>query len=227
VPCCPSNLSRTWASLGKYIYAWDDDNVWIHQYFGNRATPLGISIHSELPFTGSMTIDLNLPSARTFALHLRLPSWSLNPQVKVNHPAVETVPSAPVLPPTAQGYDPRLSRFLTLRREWQPGDRLELTLDTPLLLRRAHPKVKGHAGKVALTRGPLVYCLESVDNPGVDIFSAQLDPTTLAETFVSDLLGGIIKITAKATNGQALTFIPYHLWGNRGASQMVVWANAF
>lgn len=225
VPCCPSNLSRTWANLGKYVYAWDDENVWIHQYLGNQAAPLGISIHSGLPFTGSVTIDLDLPAAKTFTLHLRLPSWSLKPQVRVNGEEIETGLIPPASNPTAQGYDPRTSRFLPLRREWQPGDRLELSFDTPTLLRTAHPKVKGHAGKVALTRGPLIYCLESVDNPGVDIFTAQLDPATLTETFAPEMLGGILKITAQTTEGQDLTFIPYHLWGNRGESQMTVWVN--
>jgi len=226
VPCCPSNLSRTWASLGKYIYSWDDDNIWIHQYFGNQATPLGISIKSGLPFTCSATIELDLPSAKTFTLHLRLPSWSGKPHIMVNGEEIE-MGSAPVVnSPTAQGYNPRLSRFLPIRREWRPGDQVELTFDTPIVLRTAHPKVKGHAGKVAVTRGPQVYCLESVDNPGVDIFSAQLDPSTLTEAFFSDLLGGILKITAKTTDDQNLTFIPYHLWGNRGESQMTVWVTS-
>ena len=108
---------------------------------------------------------------------------------------------------------------------WKPGDVLKLTLDMPIILRTAHPKVKGHAGKAALTRGPLVYCLESVDNPGVDIFITQLDPATLTETFVPDLLGGTLKISGKTKDGAMLTFIPYYLWGNRGESQMTVWIN--
>jgi DUF1680 family protein len=225
VPCCPPNLSRTWASLGKYIYFWDDENIWIHQYFGNQAA-LGISIKSGLPFTGSVTIDLGLPTAKTFTLHLRLPSWSTKPKVKVNDEEIETGSAPLASAPTAQGYDPRQSRFIPICREWQPGDQVELTFDTPIVLRTAHPKVKGHTGKVALTRGPLVYCLESIDNLGVDIFTARLDPSTLAETFDSNLLGGILKITAKTTGNQNLTFIPYHLWGNRGPSQMVVWVNS-
>jgi DUF1680 family protein len=224
VPCCPPNLSRTWASLGKYIYSWDDDNIWIHQYFGNQSA-LGVSIKSGLPFTGSATIDLDLPSSKTFTLHLRLPSWSTQPQVKLNAEEIETASMPSVDTPTAQGYDPRLSRFLPIRREWRRGDHIELTFDTPIVLRKAHPKVKGHEGKVTLTRGPLVYCLESVDNPDVDIFAAQLDPSTLAETFDNGPFGGTLKITAKTTDGQQLTFIPYHLWGNRGPSQMTVWVN--
>jgi DUF1680 family protein len=92
--------------------------------------------------------------------------------------------------------------------------------------RHAHPKVKGHAGKIAVTRGPLVYCLESVDNLGVDIFTARLDPVSLVEKFVPDLLGGCVVIHGKTTDGKALKFIPYFLWANRGESQMTVWVNS-
>lgn len=76
--------------------------------------------------------------------------------------------------PTASGYDPRLSQFLPIRRVWSPGDVLELEFEMPIKLRRASPKVRGHMDKIALTRGRMVYCLESVDNPNVDIFSTHI-----------------------------------------------------
>ena len=140
VPCCPSNLSLTWADLGIYIYSTDQNAVWIHQYIGS--------------------------------------------QTKLN-----------------------------------PGGAVEITL------RRTHPRVKRHQNKADLTRGPLVYCLESVDNPGVDIFSARLEPTTLHAEYAADLLGGITLLSGQTTDGASLTFIPYHLWANRGESQMMVWVN--
>jgi DUF1680 family protein len=93
-------------------------------------------------------------------------------------------------------------------------------------LRRAHPKVKGHDGKIAITRGPLVYCLESVDNPDVDIFSAELELSSLRDDFLPKLLGGCVVIHGKTTDGKSLKFIPYFLWANRGESQMTVWVNA-
>ena len=130
------------------------------------------------------------------------------------------------LEPTACGYDPRLSRFVTLRRRWSPGDEITLQLELPITLQRAHPKVKGHAGKAALTRGPLVYCLESVDNPGVDIFSARLRADSLRRrsTPLTCWVGSGC-CAAKPRAGTPVTAIPYHLWGNRGESQMNVWVN--
>ena len=95
----------------------------------------------------------------------------------------------------------------------------------PIQFRRAHPKVKGHKNKVAVTRGPLVYCLESVDNPDLDIFNAILETTSLEIMFDTNLLGGIVKLVGQTKTGKPLTFIPYHLWGNRGESTMTVWVN--
>lgn len=80
-------------------------------------------------------------------------------------------------------------------------------------------------GKVALTCGPLVYCLESCDNPGVDIFNAVLEPATVRTSFSLETLGGSRLIYGKTVNGENLVFIPYHLWGNHGESKMTVFVN--
>ena len=91
--------------------------------------------------------------------------------------------------------------------------------------RRAHPGVRGHRGKVAITRGPLVYCLESVDNPDVDIFADRLDPASLAPVSDPGLLDGAVSIQGSTSKGRALKLIPYLLWGNRGPSDMTDWIN--
>jgi DUF1680 family protein len=122
-------------------------------------------------------------------------------------------------------YDPRCSYFTTINLPWSEGDVVQIDFDMSIQLRRAHPKVQGHAGKVTVTRGPLVYCLESVDNPGVDIFTAQLDPSSLRDEFIPDLLSGCVLIHGKTTDGKPLKFIPYFLWANRGEAQMTVWVN--
>jgi hypothetical protein len=217
VPCCPSNLSRTFADLGKYIYSFEKDNLWIHQYVSNETlvdvgVPVKIEIKSELPWKGKFRIHVKPGIRKEFRINLRKPSWgvaSFGEQM------------------TASGYDPRNARYDTISRVWSPeGERLELNFDMSIQLRRAHPKVKGHTGKVALTRGPLVYCLESVDNPDVDIFTAELDPASLRDEFVNDLLGGCVVIHGKTMDGKPLKFIPYFLWANRGESQMVVWVKS-
>jgi DUF1680 family protein len=126
---------------------------------------------------------------------------------------------------TGLGYDPRASWFTDIERTWSAGDILEFNFYLSIKLHRAHPKVKGHQGKVAVTRGPLVYCLESVDNPDVDIFNTTIEFASLESVFDPNLLGEIVKIVGQTKTGKPLTFIPYHLWGNRGESTMIVWVN--
>jgi DUF1680 family protein len=228
IPCCPSNLSRTWANLGKYIFSSDGQAVWIHQYIGSQIKPetgifSEIQMDSGLPYTGQVAIRLTPRTQAEFALHLRLPAWSSLTQVTVNGEAVPVPPAAFESQVAGGAYDPRTAQFLPIRRAWSAGDRIEIEFDLAIRLRRAGSKVKGQRGKVAVTRGPLVYCLESLDNPGVDLFTCRLDPTSLRAEPALELLGGIMVLRATTFDGRALTFIPYFLWANRGPSQMNVW----
>jgi DUF1680 family protein len=243
VPCCPSNLSRTWADLGRYIISPDchcegeaRSNLFIHQYISSETDCdlARLTIQSGLPWDGKVEITLHPASSAEFTLHLRIPSWCQTPVISVNNDhqtfdAAQGRPSTfnfPTFPPTAIGYDPRLATWLPILRTWANGDviRLEFNMTTRLL--RTHPKVRGQHGKVAVTRGPLVYCLESVDNRDVDIFSVTVDSTSLTPKFDAGVLGGVVKIEGQTTDGKPLAFIPYHLWGNRGESQMNVFVNA-
>jgi len=213
VPCCPSNLSRTFADLGKYIYSYDENEIWIHQYVSSEAIVNGvhIKIESELPWNGKVKIRVKPEARREFTLRVRKPSWTT------------TSPKES----TASGYDPRTADYESITRVWSTdGETLEFNFNMSIQLRHAHPKVQGHASKVTVTRGPLVYCLESVDNPGVDIFTAQLDSSSLTPEFIPDLLGGCVVIYGKTMDGKPLKFIPYFLWANRNESQMTVWVNA-
>ena len=240
VPCCPSNISRTWADLGKYIFSAGSGEIWVHQYIGNRSTvdlgfPVDITLQSALPWQGEVNIRLELESPVEFTLHLRLPSWRQQPaadpgsppgvSLKVNGKSFERLPASSAPPATASGYDPRQSCFVSIQRVWSPGDVIQLHFALPIVLRRADPRVKGHSGKVALTRGPLVYCLESIDNPDLDIFSMQIDSTSLRAEQAPQLLGGVWILRGQTVSGQPFTAIPYNLWANRGPSQMNVWVN--
>ena len=216
VPCCPSNLSRTFADLGKYIYSWEENNLWIHQYVSNETTvhfdvPTQVKIESELPWHGKVRVHIKPERRKEFRIHLRIPSWNSS-----HEPGNST----------ASGFDPRNATYEMMSRTWSSdGETLDFNFAMSIKLRRAHPKVKGHAGKAAITRGPLVYCLESVDNPEIDIFAARLDPSSLHDEHVHGLLSGCVVIYGRTTDGEPLKFIPYFLWANRGESQMTVWVN--
>ncbi|GAP13019.1 putative glycosyl hydrolase [Longilinea arvoryzae] len=227
VPCCPSNLSRTWADLGGYIYTNNADSLSVHQYISSSFTdgPLNLEMRSELPWQGHVRLTVKaVRGPEPVALRLRLPAWAAGMRTRVNAQPAEAFP-LPVRSdePTDAGYDPRKAVFVPLERAWSVGDVVEIDFDMPVRLLRAHPRVKGHDGRVAVTRGPLVYCLEDCDNLGVDLFDARLDPESLSWVEDEALLGGIVKLVGRTVDGQALTFIPYFLWGNRGPSQMTVW----
>jgi DUF1680 family protein len=242
VPCCPSNLSRIWADLGKYIYSTEPGTLRVHQYISNKTKGLTIPLDDGQSVDVSVEMESGLPweskirlkitaiafdKPLPFKIQFRQPSWTDKVKVMINGNAEDTVvPACDCASETpASGYDPRRAVFHSMVRPWVNGDILEIDFDQPIRLRRAHPRVKGHTGKVAVTRGTLVYCLESIDNPGIDLFTTHLDPASLAPVLDQDLLGGIIKLTGKTTTGDSLTFIPYFLWGNRGPSQMTVWVN--
>ena len=231
VPCCPSNLSRTWASVGKYLYSYDAHALWVHQYIGSEvqvdlALPVGIRMESGLPWGGDVAISVSPETPASFCLYLRMPSWADGAQVWVNGQAIEmraAMASSGGADLPASGYIPQRAAYLPLARTWSPGDTVEVQFQMPVAVRRAHPKVRSVRGQVALTRGPLVYCLESVDNPGLDLFQARIDPSSVRGEFDPDLLGGIWVLRGRTADGQTFRAIPYAFWANRGESQMAVW----
>jgi DUF1680 family protein len=121
--------------------------------------------------------------------------------------------------------NPEDAVWIEIERLWAEGDHVVLAFELPLRILRADERVNSVRGKAALARGPLVYCLESVDNPDVNIFSATIDYESLHVVHDPGVLGGCWLMHAKSLADENLTLIPYHLWGNRGASQMTVFVN--
>ncbi len=241
IPCCPSNISRTWANLSKYITSNQPGQLTLHQYIssrieevidlpdGNRCS-LKLSVHSELPWQGHLSLMVDEADysggTQPFDLRLRWPSWAADMRMNINGESAEITskPDTP-LKSTASGFDPRAAVFQSSERVWQSGDRVDIHFSMPVRLLTAHPRVKGHQGRAAITRGPLVYCLESVDQPGIDIFNCRVDADSLTPSFDPSVEGGMLRLLAKTTGGDPLIMIPYYSWGNRGPSQMTVWVN--
>ena len=225
VPCCPSNLSRTWAFLQEDILESDGDCLYIQQYITSRHSlcmgggELLLEMDSGLPWDGKVTLRFQHTPEQPFTIKLRKPSWSGDITLWLNGEVIQTVKHEPTESVTPQNAD-----WLDVTRTWRENDTLTLDFDLPIRLLRANKGVRSVRGKAALSRGPLVYCLESIDNPQVDIFRTHLEPTSL-RVEPSDLLGGSTLIIGSSTSGEKLTFIPYHLWGNRGLSRMSVFVS--
>ncbi len=232
--CCPGNISRTWASLGGYIFSLRGREIMVHQYIDSVYEPaepgecglVRIAIRTELPREGRAVIEMTCVPGSRAVLSLRIPSWSGPPSIVVNgEPWPTGVP--PGVRATASGYSPYGSYYARFDREWKRENRIEIELPMEILIRRSDRRVRANRGRVALTRGPLVYCLESVDNPGTRIPGARLDPSRpLTARLREPHFSGACAIVGSGPDGETLTFIPYFSWANRGASSMEVWVKA-
>lgn len=210
--CCPSQLSRFLPSIGNYIYASSDDALWVNLYIGNTGqirigeTDILLTQETDYPWDGSvkLTISTSLPLEKE--IRLRIPNWCKTYDLSINGKRINVSEE--------KGY--------AVIKDWKSQDVIALDMDMPVEIVAADPHVKENFGKRAIQRGPLVYCMEEIDNP-VYFDQIQLSPSTTFQTaFASDILNGIKTIK---TNGraQSATFIPYYAWDNRKAGKMRVW----
>jgi len=233
--CCPPNVARLIASLGQYAYGASDDAAFVHLYVGGEADvqvagqDVRLQVTSGYPWDGQISIKVTDVQGHRFKLAVRVPGWSSEARLKVNGQELALAGLV------ADGY-------AYIDREWKDGDEAVLELDMSAHRVYAHPSVRANAGKVALQRGPLVYCLEEADN-GAPITSLMLPADAeLRSRFDEQLLGGctviesdgwrddseawgeeLYRTAGKKRQPAKLTFIPYYLWANRGEGEMTVW----
>jgi len=234
--CCPPNLARLLASLGDYMYSVSDNTLYSHLFVGGTAQveiagqQLVIKQHSQLPWHGKVSYELQLGASADFGLAVRVPNWSSENVLYVNGEKLELTGLV------RNGY-------AVIERTWSNGDRVELELDMSIKRMKSHPRVRSNSGKVALQRGPIVYCIEQADN-GTDLQHVRLPETSeLKLSFNSELAGGVYTIEATGLTADVsswsddlyaanaslglkekkLTFIPYYTWANRGEGEMMVW----
>ena len=242
--CCPVNVVRFIPSIAGYVYAVKGDSLYVNLYAAGSATvdlggqKVGVTQDTRYPWDGRVVIGLEPEKAGRFTLALRIPGWARNepvpsdlyryvgsagPQVKL------AVNGSPVELTLAKGY-------AAVERDWKAGDRVMLEMPMPIRRVVAHENVQEDRGKVALERGPIVYCLEGVDNPGPEFDALVLgDGAQLKSEYRADLLGGVEVISGEAqtlgrmsggaveSKARSFTAIPYYAWAHRGPSPMTVW----
>jgi len=235
--CCPPNVVRTIAEVGGYGYSKTDDALWVNLYGGNKLTTelggrsLTVEQKTEYPWSGRIAIAIADWPGGEFTLKCRIPAWTDSAKLLVNgKPADE-----PATPGT----------HAAIRRDWRPGDRVQLELSMPAQLIESHPLVEETRNHVAVKRGPVVYCLETPELPeGVKISDIALSADAeYKPRYDADLLGGVAVIETTAEirraadwNGklyrplsaanarmEKVHLIPYYAWANRGPGEMSVW----
>lgn len=211
--CCPSQICRFLPSIGNYIYGVSDDAIWVNLYIGDKADVrfggknLTLTQETRYPWEGAVKLTVGTRSAVKADMRLRIPGWCKSYVIKVN--------GAEVNPEVESGY-------AVLPGRWKDGDVIELDMDMPVELVAADPRTKEDEGMRAVQRGPLVYCIEEVDNKdGFDELAISED-AEFTTAFQKDLLKGVVTIDAKAC-GKTLKYIPYYSWDNREAGKMKVW----
>jgi DUF1680 family protein len=237
--CCPPNVMRLLASLEHYVLLGSDARVVLHQYMTGQyaAVVAGGEVRMEMttdyPWDGTVTIRLARAPAGRWDLALRVPDWAEQPALTVNGTAVDTTPS---------------DGWWVVGRQWNDRDEVVLVLPLEPRFTVADPRLDAARGAVAVEYGPLVYCLETVDNPGHRLDDLTIDTTVAAEVVPTDgpLRGtASIRIEGRVRPrtgaswwpyrhadaptderlGQSvpLTAVPYFTWGNRGPGAMRIW----
>ncbi len=253
--CCPPNIARTLAALPGYMYSVSEEGIWVHLYAQSKAT-LDLSTGQQVtldqttsyPWAGQVTLSITEVSTpdhsrdsalppNLFSLILRLPGWigGRNVMVKINGKSFR--------------HQNKPGSYLKIQRQWKPGDKVELDLPMDIQFIESHPSVEENHGRIAISRGPLVYCLEAVDNPKVSPGEVRINPSYTAESeYDPKLLGGMVRLHLEGyirqidpAWGQALyqqihpskghvreraiklITIPYFAWANRKPGAMAIW----
>jgi DUF1680 family protein len=238
--CCPPNVARLLASLSGYVYSASKNAVWVHLYAEGAATVeldkgriVRLRQRTRYPWDGR--VEINVEAEGEFALMLRIPAWC-------EEGATVEVAGEPMDLEISPGS------YMQIRRAWRPGDTVSLGLPMPVRRVECHPYVTENTGRVALMRGPLLYCAEQADNPGVDLRNLLLESKEPAVRFEPDLLGGVAVVQGEArsaapgegwedrlyrtvrhregdkrTVATRVTAVPYYAWANRDPGAMSVW----
>jgi len=242
-PCCPPNVVRLIASLGNYIYAHDDDDLYVNLFIGSKAhvniggDRVRIEQQTRYPWEGDIRISVDPDQPRDFSVYVRIPGWT-GDQVMAGdlYSFLGANRSWTMLKVNGRAVNPRMANgYARINRKWKSGDSIELSLPMPVRRILANQRVKDDAGRVALERGPLVYCAEWPDNGGHALNLVVPDDAQFHTEFRRDLLNGVQVITAKvpaverekdgrvSTKAHELVAIPYYAWANRGMGEMAVW----
>ncbi|MBM7572717.1 glycoside hydrolase family 127 protein [Aquibacillus albus] len=215
--CCPTQLSRFIPSIGDYSYASSEQGIWVNLYVESSVSIPVEESHVVLrqkthyPWNGKVEITVESDRKNNCDLNLRFPGWCKSAQVYINGEPVQKLV-------TEKGY-------IKLNKTWEPGDTVIVNFDMPVERVHAHPKVKANEGKVAIQRGPLVYCIEHVDNEK-KFESIEITPDTKFLVKQNpDLLGGITTIHGISEKDKEFVAIPYYVWDNREPGPMNVWIN--
>lgn len=239
VPCCPPNVAMTIGRLGDFLYAVSDDSIYVNQYLSSTATvtPGGVAVRliQETPYPWNGQVRITVKPERPVwqgTIHVRIPDWcrrlrSTRGLYRLQKPAGAQEWSVRA---GNQGEANVRRGYVTISRQWQPGDVIEIDMPMPVMRIVSHPDVRNNRGHVAIQRGPLVYCLEATDHADRVRDISLPREAELRTEWRADLLSGITVIrghgrrqVGSKIQSLDLTAVPYAVWANREVGEMDVW----
>lgn len=224
--CCPTNDVRFLSSIPGYVYATEGRTIYENLFVSSTATvnvgsdEVMLTQATSYPWDGDVLTTVNVASPTKFALKVRIPGWAQGRPVPSDLYAYEDASAAPaalLLNGETIDYE-TIGGYATIDRKWSDGDTVEIIFDMPVRTVLANDAVEEDRGKVALERGPIVYCFEEIDNGDIRDLKAPASDEKFECTFVPDLLGGICTLKT-----EKLTAVPYCVWDNREDDEMTVW----
>jgi len=233
--CCPPNIARTLTGLGKYIYTTFENAIYVHQFIPNEATlqladqTVTVKMNTDYPWDGQTQILLSMSKPSSIQVYLRMPDWCAHASLMVNRKNMDA--------DWHNGY-------MLLSLAGKETYTIDFMLDMPAQFIQAHPNLRADAGKLALMRGPMVYCFEQADN-GENLSALFVQPDTAIESYsLEDLPSDIVALKLQGqqaslvgwnntlyrpyrpdTDPVTLIAVPYAFWGNRKQGEMRVWMN--
>jgi len=242
--CCPSNVCRFTPSVPGYIYAKNNDRLYVNLYMSNKAdidldgNKTELTQVTDYPWTGDIEITLKPQEEKTFEIALRIPGWARNLPVPGDLYSFDGTDESEIqLSVNGIPADYQMQNgYAVLKQQWKNGDKINLDLPMTVRRIRANEKVTADVNRVALQRGPIVYCAEWPDNDGHVLNLVLPDDAELTSGYREDLLNGVTVIRGQAfdaifgRDGKSVSkqqkeflAIPYYAWANRGPGEMEVW----
>lgn len=238
--CCPGNVTRFMAGVPQYMYAVQNNDILVNLYIQSTAdiklddNKVILRQVTDYPWDGNVAIEVNPEREEEFAVRLRIPGWAENAPVPTDLYCY-AVPARDEYTLTVNGKRVSLMKgdgYATVKRVWRPGDRIELTLPLHARQVKAHENVVDDRGKLAVERGPVVYCFEGCDQPDSLVFDKFIPAgAKFTDRYDPAMLGGVMTLGVNGkkllaggeTEDVQLTAVPYCVWNNRGPGQMAVW----
>jgi len=234
--CCPSKLPGFIAGIGRWIYAQDERGVYVNLYIGGQTTlelPEGrvnLTQKTRYPWDGEVTLNVDPKTPGKFDVCLRIPGWALGrPMPNELYRFANTKPVDWKISVNGQPFDVgELDKgYARISRQWKSGDTVRLHLPMPVRRVYAHENVKYDRGRVALMRGPVVYCLEGIDHDFSVFKMALPEDAQITPRHREDLLGGVTVLQGEGliegNRPVDFTAVPYYAWQNRGIDELNVW----